>query len=505
MANYYWERAWQEHGVNELPATGETVTYSHGQLFFVSDHFPKPGYSGIYRVDATGQISTSISATDTADFDSHLAASPPDFVCITKSSVTKWARDPKVYVPGDLVYLEDQNGYADYSRYYECVHAPSVTQPVFSIWLNYGDVYPINPANERPEQVISGYDNVGYYLWPRGNHNDMNRVPRWPGMQFLDMETATVYCYIDGNGDPLDYGWYPIAKVDQFGSVHVYTDTEVLGYPATLTGKGSLAKPLKILQAIPDYDAAHTYELGNVVHAFFHGDEGIYKWVEENVKVWQEFSVGNGGLKWLRANNPIDVYSGDYFCVYSTGTQYDGIYEANTNLGQPLDITNDYSQLAAAIYDGKVERLTGGGGRCQPWYTNTQYKINDMVYLNGDYSALYVRAFNDTPETVQQTFAINELIKYWRVIARVNDHSGEPPIGSMLGWIWTDEGEDQAYPPSDPKPPPGYVQCHQQSLDKIKYEALYKIIGDRYVRETDGVATFRVPYANNQIIYTGVI
>jgi hypothetical protein len=505
MATPYSEPlVWRPHPLPLLQANGEAYHYDAGDEFYVM--FPVTR-QGIYH--ATASFVTKISLIpggyDTTDFDSHLPAEM--YLRTDGNDIVLWEKNKTYYFNNPNKGGKTDHVFVDwyYSVYYECV-AESIEQPIFSIWLDPGPDYPpLNINNQIPERVTSGIHNEGVYLLPRGDLADLEFVPRWPGLLYLELGQGRVFAYADGNGPSQYFGWYEFARADLWGGVHVFTDTEVLGKPMSLIGTGSAADYLRILDAIPDYDPGADYPLGTVVNATFGRAKGIYKKAEDRVRVWQQFGpTPSEGMRWLQLDTPTLLYPGDYFYVNqitSSFDSYDGIFKVSINLLDPLNITIgnlDITQLAAAIGAGQVEEITTNG-QCLPWEAGHMYHANDMVYANYDYSKLYVRLIDDTQDTIQQTFDVYEEVLQWRLLADIDRKNSV--VGMMTGWIWTDPAD-----PTDPPIPEGYMKCDNTLHPKAQYPELYRIVGDRYKKSTDTDGTlFRLPYADNQIIFAGGI
>jgi hypothetical protein len=198
--------AWETHPVDQLMSDGREYTLHKDQEFWVAHPLD---HRAIYRCNMEG-IATTIIPIDipndvynTADFDSHV--NKQEFTRLTgvadHPEIAAWEPTPKVYHNGDYVQVG-----SDYSRYYKCI-LEQVSQVVFSIYEDGG--YPINPDNGGEEKVVSGIRNEGWYLFPRGSHADLQWVPKYAGMIYLDTSNRRLYVYTDGLGQPSDYGWYP--------------------------------------------------------------------------------------------------------------------------------------------------------------------------------------------------------------------------------------------------------------------------------------------------------
>jgi hypothetical protein len=187
-----------------LVPDGRIYTFNKDNLFYVSiptDH------AGIFQCKKD-LITTSITPKpdgtyDTTDFDSHINAS--DFIYLTApgTEISEW-KSLKEYKLGDKVFL---HGY--YDRYYICA-VESISQDKFSVTVD-GD-YPYNEHNQVPEHIVSAIRNEGFYQYPRGSIENLQFVPKWPGMMYLctDENDRSLYAYTEGKG-PV-YGWWKYAS-----------------------------------------------------------------------------------------------------------------------------------------------------------------------------------------------------------------------------------------------------------------------------------------------------
>jgi hypothetical protein len=217
MADPFAVLAWQTKKPIRLVPDGRTLSLNTNDEFYIDVPATK---QGIYRC-VKDHIDTNITPIpntdpqqyDTSDFDSHIARG--DFICLTATSATPpnkidvWVKS-KLYKLNDKVFLDTY-----YNEYYICVIS-SISQSIFNIYQN-GE-YPINENNEKPERVISGIRNEGWYLFPRGRLTELPFVPKWPGMIFIstDPDNRAIYAYTDGKGQ-FD-GWDIYATATARGS-----------------------------------------------------------------------------------------------------------------------------------------------------------------------------------------------------------------------------------------------------------------------------------------------
>jgi hypothetical protein len=488
---YFRELAWKTVGVPLLTPDGREYHYDKGDRLYV---IRPETHIGIYECTVDG-IVTKITPDDTTDFDSHIRDG--EIIKLTNGvDIREWS-------PTETYHFDDEVfRTGDYSRYYICQQVTLGPRPIFDIYVD--GPYPINPNNTYPEIITSAFRNEGFYLVPRGSLADMDFVPKWAGMMYIATDIGAVFAYWDGNGPTQYFGWYLVAKIDEWLGTKVYSDGK------TLEGSGTKPLPLRIKEAILDYNAAdEPYKLGDCVYGTFNNIRGIFKRALDTFRMWQQFGpLPSQGMKHLILDTQLEASFGDLFYVNQLAAPYDaynGIYKVTGDHGFPYHITisqTDISELTGMLSDSSLVQLTAPGGDCKPWVPGHEYHVNDMVYVDNDYSSLYSRLIEDTPETVQTTFSVTQLVEHWRLLsdATSGGTDWEDEIGMISGWIWSDPPD-----PLDPPLPPGFIRCDNTLIDKTKYARLFNIFGDRYKKSTDTDNTkFRTPYANNQVVFTGV-
>jgi hypothetical protein len=531
-------RYWEEIPIQQLLPTGDAVSYKAGEMFFIQavperpddTHLPINNVVGIYRVEKA--LTLRITYQDVAELQAHIDQEDihkADKLDPTPDKVDKiaaWKTLYEYYTSGDLVY--NSNGTNPFKQYYKCV-VEKIEEPqvIFNVWKDGS--YPQNPHNPIPEYVTSGIKNEGFYLVARGPHSQLAYLPRWSGLQYLDIENRTLYMWVDGTGDVANYGWTQMGQ-DSGGSF-VWTDTSAAEdhLPHTMGGNGTKEDPLHVLSVIEDYvSAKEPYPVGAVVTGSINFQYGIYKREEGNVRVWQRYGPTVGlGMKHLVVNQSQVFNPGDYFYVDQLGnpnTLYNGIYQVHPDLTSGISILitpTDVHDLVDHI-DGAnatVEFLTdirkGAAAPCKEWQPDTSYHPEgleiraSMVYTlsNGvpDYSRLYIYVFsNDTPLYPPQ-HEFNEFAGQhrWRLLADVGGGGGGGMSyipGMMMGWLWSDPAK-----PTDPELPPGWLKCDGTNVSRAVYNLLFNVVGNNYNDENTPGGAFKLPTAYNMMIYSGVL
>lgn len=353
--------------------------------------------------------------------------------------------------------------------------------------------YPNNELNNGPlnlmptinadgtETLSSASVNFGFYSLCYGGTNDIVKVPKISGLQYLDIDTYTIYAFIDGTGEL--HGWTKLTTGGADSSVLA----KVLVDGVTIAGDGRNI-PLSASASIPDYDPGVEYGRDRIVHATFKGIEGIYRHTVDPKHVWGIIECTH-----LMPNVSRALNAGEYFYIDGFDhsiSQNDGIYRVNPALTSGIAIlitATNMHDLQDHITRGNVQIIANkkGEGTAEAWVANKVYKKNELVYLTGDYSRLYYMLLDSYKQTVFSVYDTSYLT--WQLLADIspaNTPKNQLKPGCMILFVGTTMPEK-------------YLKCDGAELNIADYPELFEELGKKF---GGSATTFKLPIADNMII-----